>query len=93
MIRGFSRPEAARFAFLMSGPILLLAGLYESVNVIQMPGTMEFLPYLVTGFVSAAVVGWLAIRWLLSYLGKHSLYIFAAYCAVVGVIVLLFKFS
>jgi undecaprenyl-diphosphatase len=93
MVRGFSRPEAARFAFLMSGPILLLAGLYESVNVIRMPGTTEFLPYLVTGFVSAAVVGWLAIKWLISYLGRHSLYIFGAYCAVVGVIVLLFKFS
>ena len=93
MARGFSRPEAARFAFLMSGPILLLAGLYESVNVIRMPGTTEFIPYLAAGFMGAAVVGWLAIKWLISYLGRHSLYIFAAYCAVVGVIVLLFKFS
>ena len=89
MVRGFDRPSAARFAFLMSAPILLAAGAYESINVIEMPGTHAFLPYLITGFVTAAVVGWLSIKWLLAFISKHSLYIFAIYCAVVGVIVLI----
>lgn len=62
MIRGFDRPSAARFAFLMSAPILLAAGMYEMVEVIMLPGTMDFLPYLVVGFVAAAVVGWFAIK-------------------------------
>ena len=88
MIRGFDRPSAARFAFLMSAPILLAAGAYESLNVIDMTGTTEFLPYLITGFITAAVVGWFAIKWLISFLGKHSMYPFAVYCAVAGVIVL-----
>jgi undecaprenyl-diphosphatase len=43
------------------------------------------------GFVTAAVVGWFAIKWLIDYLSRHSLYVFAAYCAVVGVAVLLFR--
>ncbi len=91
MVRGFDRPAAARFAFLMSAPILLAAGAYETINVIDMPGTHAFLPYLITGFVTAAVVGWLSIKWLIAYLGKHSLYVFAAYCAILGVTVLAAK--
>jgi len=82
--RGFDRPSAARFAFLMSAPILLAAGIYETIKAIELPGTHEFLPILLTGFISAAVVGWLAIRWLMSFLNRHSLYVFAIYCLVTG---------
>jgi undecaprenyl-diphosphatase len=92
MFRGFDRPSAARFAFLMSIPVMLAAGAYEMLDVLQMPNLGEFLPLLVVGFVTAAVVGWLAIKWLIDYLGRHSLYAFAIYCAVVGVIVLFFHF-
>jgi undecaprenyl-diphosphatase len=56
-----------------------------------MTGTRAFLPYLFTGFAAAAVVGWLSIKWLLGFLGKHSLYFFAAYCAVIGTLVLLLR--
>jgi len=89
MFRGFDRPSAARFAFLMSAPVMLAAGGYEMLDVIQMPGLAQFLPRLVVGFITAALVGWFAIKWLINYLGKHSLYIFAAYCAVVGFILLI----
>src|SRR6185295_10084629 len=44
MLRGFDRPSAARFAFLMSAPILLAAGGYEALHVIASPGTYAFLP-------------------------------------------------
>lgn len=91
MVRGFDRPSAARFAFLMSAPILLIAGSYETLNVIEMEGTRTFLPYLAIGFITAAGVGWLAIKWLLAYLRQHSLYIFAAYCFVAGAIVLFLR--
>lgn len=91
MVRGLDRPSAARFAFLMSAPILLAAGLYESLNVLEMEGTRAFLPFLITGFFTAGVVGWLSIKWLLAYLKKHSLYIFAAYCFVAGIIVLFLR--
>ena len=84
--RGFDRPSAARFAFLMSAPILLAAGIYETVKAIELPGTHEFLPYLFTGFTAAAVVGWLTIRWLMSFLHRHSLYVFAIYCFTAGLL-------
>lgn len=90
MFRGFDRPSAARFAFLMSAPVMLAAGLYEMLDVIQMPNLAQFLPLLAVGFVTAAITGWFAIKWLINYLGKHSLYVFAIYCAVIGLIVILF---
>ena len=91
MFRGFDRPSAARFAFLMSVPVMLAAGGYEMLDVLQMTDLSEFLPLLGVGFVTAAVVGWFAIKWLIDYLSKGSLYVFAAYCAVAGTIVFFLK--
>lgn len=90
MLRGFDRPSAARFAFLMSAPVMLAAGAYEMLDVLRMPNLGAFLPLLAVGFITAAVTGWLAIRWLIGYLGRHSLYAFAAYCAAVGLGAFLF---
>ena len=89
LFRGFDRVSAARFAFLMSVPVLLAAGGYEMLDVIQMPNLGNFLPLLAVGFVTAAVVGWFAIKWLIDYLSKRSLYVFAGYCAIVGTICLI----
>jgi undecaprenyl-diphosphatase len=89
MFRGFDRPSAARFAFLMSVPVMLAAGAYEMLDVVRMPGLTEFLPALAVGFVTAVVVGWFAVRWLLNYLARRSLYVFSIYCGMVGVIVLI----
>ena len=91
MFRGFDRPSAARFAFLMSVPVMLAAGAYEMLDVVKMPNLGQFLPLLAVGFVTAAIVGWFAVRWLIGYLGKHSLYVFAGYCLVLGVLTFLLR--
>jgi undecaprenyl-diphosphatase len=89
MLRHLDRPAAARFAFLLSVPVMLAAGAYETLGLLKMPDLMSFLPLLVVGFLSAAVTGYLAIRWLITYLTKHSLYDFAIYCAVAGTLALI----
>ncbi len=86
MFRGFDRPAAARFAFLMAIPVMLAAGLYQTLELIGMSGLSTFLPLLGTGFVVAGVVGYVAARWLLAYLAHGSLKAFAVYCAAVGVL-------
>ena len=91
MFRGFDRPSAARFAFLMSVPVMLAAGGYEMLDVLQMPNLGEFLPLLAMGFITAAVVGWFAIKWLIDYLSKRSLHVFAGYCALAGAVVYFLK--
>lgn len=89
MFRGLDRPSAARFAFLVSVPVLLAAGAYETFDLLRSSVLPTgFLQFLLVGLIVAAVVGWLSIRWLLGYLNRHSLYVFAAYCAVVGLIAL-----
>ena len=92
MFRGFDRPAAARFAFLMSVPVLLAAGAYEALDLRKIAHLSSFLPLVTVGFITAAIVGWFAIKWLLNYLNKNSLYIFAAYCAVVGAICIALQF-
>ena len=73
----------------MSAPILMAAGAYETLRVIQADGTGDFVPYLAIGFVTAGIVGWFSIKWLLGFLQRHSLYVFAVYCAVAGLICLI----
>ena len=87
-----SRPAAARFSFLMSVPCMLAAGLLAVLDLRGMTSLGAFLPMLAIGFITAGVVGYLSIRWLLSFLGKHSLNTFAIYCAALGTLVLLVWF-
>ncbi len=93
MLRGFDRTAAARFAFLTAVPVMLAAGGYETLSVLKLPGLGSFLPGLAVGFIAAAVVGWFAVRWLLGYLNRHSLYAFAVYCAVVGLLALVLQLA
>jgi len=92
MFRGLDRPAAARFAFLMSVPVMLAAGAYQMLDVLKLPNLSEFLSLIAVGFITAAIVGWFAIKWLINYLNKHSLYIFSIYCAVLGTIIAVFAF-
>jgi undecaprenyl-diphosphatase len=92
MLRGFDRPAAARFAFLLSIPIMLAAGAYETFDLLRSEYVASSLvPSIVIGILTAAVVGYLAIRWLLGYLARRSLYVFAIYCVffLLGIAVLL----
>jgi undecaprenyl-diphosphatase len=92
LARGFDRRSAARFAFLMSVPVMLAAGGYQSLDLAKMPGLITFLPVLAVGFLAAAVIGWFSIRWLLGYLNKHSLFIFSVYCGLLGLTALVIQF-
>ncbi len=89
MTRHLDRPTAARFSFLMSVPIMSAAGLGALVKLYNLPDAIQMLPSLLVGFVTAAVVGYFAIRWLLGYLKSHRLYIFAAYLVLVSLFTLI----
>lgn len=88
MTRDLERPPSARFAFLLSIPIMLAAGLSAVFDLINLPDPGALLLTYIPGFISAAVVGYLAIRWLIKYLTSHSLYIFAVYCTLLGLAVI-----
>ncbi len=89
MFRKFTRPEAARYSFLLSIPIMLGAGGYATKDLLGLPSLGTFLPTVLVGLLVAGVVGYLSIRWLLRYLTNHSFYGFAIYCILVGLLTLL----
>jgi undecaprenyl-diphosphatase len=92
MTRDLKRGNAARFSFLMSVPVMLAAGGYSLYKLLKMPGLSEFLPVMAVGFLTAGVVGYVSIRWLLGYLQNHSLKGFAIYVSVVAVLILVLSY-
>jgi undecaprenyl-diphosphatase len=87
MVRNLDRPAAARFSFLMSVPVMIGAGLLAVLDLFKQPDFSGQIPTLLIGFITAAVVGYLAIRWLLAFLIKRSLYVFAIYSVCVALLV------
>ena len=85
LFMGFKRETAAKFSFLLSAPIILGAGLYKSYGLMKHGGLPhdERLPFLV-GMLTAALVGFFAIKYLLQYLQKNSFYLFIWYRIAVG---------
>jgi undecaprenyl-diphosphatase len=84
MLRDLKRPDAARFSFLMSIPIMLAAGLLAGKDLLNVPNFTSLLPVFIPGFIAAAVTGYLAIRWLLDYLTHKPLYVFSIYCTLLA---------
>jgi undecaprenyl-diphosphatase len=81
---GLAHADAARFSFLMAIPALAGAGLVAGVDLVSMPSFSAWALPIAVGFLTSAVVGYLAIRWLLAFLTRHGLYVFAVYCLVLG---------
>lgn len=89
MLRHMERPAAARFAFLMAIPVMLAAGIFSIPDLLDVPNLSTFLPVLSVGFLTAALVGYFSIHWLLAFLNKRSLVYFAAYCVLLASAVLI----
>jgi undecaprenyl-diphosphatase len=84
LFRGLKREAAARYSFLLATPIIFGAGLLKLLDLFEMENVTAHLPPLVLGFLAAAISGYLCIRFLLSYLQKGRLYVFAIYCWLAG---------
>ena len=84
LVRGLERGDAARFSFLMAIPVMLGAGLVALLDLFKAADAPSQVGPLVIGFLAAAVVGYLAIRWLLRFLARRSLNVFAVYCFLIG---------
>jgi undecaprenyl-diphosphatase len=90
MMRHLKRESAARFSFLMSVPIMLAAGGLSTYEMFtEVSNLRAFLPLMAIGFLTAMVVGYIAIRWLLKFLVNHRLFYFSIYCALLGGVTIL----
>lgn len=89
LARGLTREAAARFSFLLATPAILGAGLLQLLEVLMGAENAVPWPAVLAGFLAAAVSAYLCIKFLLAYLRRGRLYVFAIYCALVGSVVLL----
>ncbi|MBI4744430.1 MAG: undecaprenyl-diphosphate phosphatase [Actinobacteria bacterium] len=90
LFRGLSREESARFSFLLSIPIISIAALDrlgEFLRVLNGDGWINYL----AGFIASAIAGYLCIKFLLKYLQKRKLDVFAFYCWFLGIGFILVK--
>lgn len=92
LTRGLQREAAARFSFLMSIPILIAAGAVAFKDLLKIPNFTSYLPSLIVGVVAAALVGFASIHWLLGYLAKRSMNVFAWYRIAFGSLCLIVYF-
>jgi len=80
---GLKREDAAKFSFLLSAPIIAAAGLKSMVDAVQewQAGAMTGfdLVLFAAGLASAAVSGYLCIKYLLRFLQRHSTNVFVFY--------------
>lgn len=92
---GVRREAAARFSFLLGTPAFLGAALLLLVDALgEDPAAVQAqLPMMLIGAVVSCIVGYIAIRGLLAYLRRRSLYLFAGYCLVVGLVVIVLYYS
>jgi undecaprenyl-diphosphatase len=96
LFQDFERESIARFSFLMSTPIIFGAGLLKLPKMLHemRTGTSDVSwGALAAGFVAAAIVGTIVIRWMLDYLRRRSYAVFAGYRVALALCVVLLWFS
>jgi undecaprenyl-diphosphatase len=84
--RDIKREDTAHYSFLLSIPIIAGAGAKEALNVLtgSVAVDSQLAIALLVGFVASASVGYVCIAFLLSFIKRRPLIIFAAYCAIFG---------
>jgi len=86
--RGLDRSPAARYSFLLGVPAIASAGLIAVAELAQSKTIADQLPQLAVTFVVSAVVGYVCIHFLLTWVRRHNLYLFAFYCITFGTLYL-----
>ena len=88
MLSGFRREEAATFAFLLSAPVIAGAGGKQIFDALREDSGGAGAGVYAVGLISAAVVGYAAVAFLMRFLRVRSLLAFVAYRVVLGLLVL-----
>ena len=87
LLLGLERRTATEFSFLVGIPTLFAAGAKESYDVLKAHTQVDWQPIWI-GSAVAAVVSFLAVKWMLNYLRHHTFVAFGVYRMVVGSIML-----
>ena len=83
LMLGLTRAAAARFSFLLSVPIILLAGGFKTLDLLQMEAPVDWLA-LILGTVISAVSAYLCVHWFLKLLERTGMVPFVIYRLALG---------
>lgn len=91
MFRHIERSELITFSFLLSIPAIVGAGLYDlvfadsvsQVEIYQIP-----IESYIIGTFTAAIVGYVSIKFLINIINKGEFYLFSFYCFLLGSLIL-----
>lgn len=90
LLMGFKREYAVKFSFILSIPAIIGANLLSVADIFETPIPSSYiLPY-IAGTVTAAVVGVLAMKFLIYISRKSNFRIFSYYCFAVGLLAIIF---
>lgn len=84
LLLGFNRTASANFSFLMSIPVILLAGLLETVKLANSPCHISWSD-LILGTVISGVSAYICVRLFVVLISKMSMLPFVVYRLVLGV--------
>ena len=88
---GLTRESAATFAFLMSIPAILGAGLLEGLEMLEEGTTGTPVAKLAVGFAMSFVIGLASLALLIQFIKRGKLAIFAWYLVPLGIAVLVWQ--
>jgi len=86
LLLGLTREAAARFSFLLSIPVIVLAGGLETAQLVQQPGPVAWLDILLGASISAASA-YLCIHVFLRLIGRSGMWPFVVYRLVLGAVI------
>lgn len=88
---GMDRATAARYSFLLSIPIIVLASIFYPFIKLDMAEVLTYNWVAITvGTIVSGVVGYLCIKYFLKFVGKFSLAVFGYYCLLIGLFTFIF---
>jgi undecaprenyl-diphosphatase len=88
MLLGMSRLASARFTFLLSVPAIAAAAAHEGVKLRHVTLMGHDVALFAVGLVTSAIVGYLAVGFLLKFLVNHRLDVFGWYRIAIGLAIL-----
>lgn len=87
LFRGVRRDAAARFSFLLSTPVIAGATILHAKDIaaLNSEGNIQMFT---SGFVSSAITGFIAIKFLLSFFKRYPLNVFVYYRFALAVVII-----
>ena len=94
LLLGLNRPAATEFSFLVGIPTMLAAGGYKILKALTEPDTAAGNPenwgMVTLGFIVSAIVSFVVVKWLLTFVRTHTFNVFGWYRIGLSLAILLF---